>query len=252
MTALDAPTQPRVARWGPARGRVPPRRPTTRVPTAVLGPPAVPSPLTPTTSAGLRPRRSARVALVAGALAAGLLTGAALAVLGVGVAPTATGPDRAAALRAVQRLGIVGPAPQPMDVTFTMDTGSGLPGLGSTITYEAVGTDAATVDLSQVAAADVQVHGSGLTVRIPSAHLATPVLDESSSGVRNQDEGLFAGLFDTGDVNPRDLRSAARSHLSDQAQSIGLPEAAQRVAVAAVKAALRPLGITAVAVSVAG
>jgi len=252
VTALDAPTQPRVARWGPARGRVPPRRTPTRVPTAVLLPSAAPSPPTPATSARPRSRRPTRVALVAGALAAGLLTGAALAVLGVGVAPTAAGPDRAAALRAVQRLGIVGPGPQPMDVTFTMDTGSRLPGLGSTITYEAVGTDAATVDLSQVAAADVQVRGSGLTVRIPSAHLATPVLDESSSGVRNQDEGFLAGLFGTGDVNPSDLRSAARSHLSDQAQSLGLSETAQRVAVAAVKAALRPLGITAVDVTVAG
>ena len=252
MTALDAPTQPRVARWGPARGRVPPRRTPTRVPTAVLLPPAVPSPPTPATSARSRPRRPARVALAAGALAAGLLTGAALAVLGLRFPPTVTGPDRAAAVRAVQRLGIVGPGPHPMDVTFTMDTGSGLPGLGTTVTYEAVGTDSATVDLSQVAAADVQVHGSGLTVRIPSAHLATPVLDESSSGVRNQDEGFFAGLFDTGDVNPSDLRSAARSHLSDRAQSLGLPEAAQRVAAAAVKAALRPLGITTVDVSVAG
>jgi len=252
VTALDAPTQPRVARWGPAPGRVPPRRTPTRVPTAVLRPPAVPSPSTPATSARPRARRPARAALAAGALAAGLLTGAALAVLGLGVAPTATGPDRAAALRAVQRLGSVSPGPQPLNVTFTMDTGSGLPGLGNTITYEAVGTDAATVDLSQVAAADVQVHGRGLTVRIPSAHLATPVLDESSSGVRNQDEGFLAGIFDTGDVNPSDLRSAARSHLSDQAQSLGLPEAAQRVAVGAVRAALRPLGITAVDVSVAG
>jgi uncharacterized protein DUF4230 len=252
VTALDAPTQPRVARWGPARGRVPPRRPSPRVPTAVLVPSAVPTPSPRPTAGRPRPRRSARVALAAGALAAGLLTGAALAVLGLRVAPTAAGPDRAAAVRAVQRVGIVGPGPQPVDVTFTMDTGSGLPGLGNTITYQAVGTDSATVDLTQVAAADVQVHGSGLTVRIPSAQLATPVLDESSSGVRNQDEGFFAGLFDTGDVNPSDLRRAARSHLSDQAQSLGLPAAAQRVAVAAVKAALRPLGITTVAVAVAG
>jgi len=252
VTALDAPTQPRVARSGSPRGRVPPRRTPTRVPTAVLAAPPRPASPGPAPAARPRRRRSGALSVTVGALAAGLLTGAALAVLGLRFTPTATGPDRAAALRAVQRLGVVGPGPQSLSVTFSVDDGSALPGLGNTVTYRAVGTDAATVDLSQVRPADVRVHGAGVTVRIPSAHLAPPVLDDSSSGVVSRDEGFLSGLFDSGDVSRSDLRSAASSHLSDKAQSLGLPEAAQRVAVADVQAALRSLGIRTVDVSAAG
>jgi hypothetical protein len=172
-------------------------------------------------------------------------------VLGLRFTPTTTGPDRAAALRAVQRLGVVGPGAQSMSVTFTMDDGSGLSALDNTVTYRAVGTDTATVDLAQVGAPDVQLHGSGVAVRLPGAQLAPPVLDQSSSGVISQDRGFLGGLFDSGDISPSELRNAATSHLSDKAQSLGLTDAAQRVAAADVKAALRPLGITSVAVSFA-
>jgi hypothetical protein len=99
----------------------------------------------------------------------------------------------------------------------------------------------------------VQVHGSGVAVQIPGAQLATPVLDTSSSHVVNRDQGFFSRLFDaSADISPSDLRSAARSHLGDQAQSLGLPGAAQRLAVGETKATLRRLGITTVQVSVAG
>ncbi|HEV2993673.1 MAG TPA: DUF4230 domain-containing protein [Acidimicrobiia bacterium] len=250
MPALDTRTHPRIARSGAARGRPPQRgrrRSGAPVTTTVA---AHPTGLR--TAGPARPRRGrgATLAITAGALTAGLVTGATMAVLGVDVMATTGGPDSAAALRAVRRLGTVGPAPQALTVTFTIDNGSVLPGFGETVTYRAVGTVAVAVDLGRVGAGDIRLDGSHATVRIPPARLASPVVDDANSGVIRRNEGLIT-RFVGGDVSASDLRDAATSHLTEKAQEQGLLAAAQQVASADVRAALRPIGVTAVVVNVA-
>jgi hypothetical protein len=255
VPALDTRTYPRIARSGAARGR-PPQRGRRRsgavapVTTTVAAHPTGLRTAGPARARRPRRRRGATLAITAGALTAGLVTGATMAVLGVDVMATTGGPDSAAALRAVRRLGAVGPGPQALTVTFTMDNGSVLPGFGETVTYRAVGTVAVAVDLGRVGAGDIRLDGSHATVRIPPARLASPVVDDANSGVIRRNEGLIT-RFVGGDVSASDLRDAATSHLTEKAQEQGLLAAAQQVASADVRASLRPIGVTTVVVNVA-
>jgi hypothetical protein len=107
----------------------------------------------------------------------------------------------------------------------------------------------ASVDLAQVSPSDVRVVGASATVRIPSAQLGTPVVDSARSAIVDQDDSFLNRLIGNGDASRSDLQSAARSHLSDQATSQGVPDAAARVAAADVRAALRHIGITSVQVT---
>ena len=268
MAQLDATTQPRIVRSGRHRGPTPPAR---RGPTARTRPVPVPIP-TPTGGRGATvadrpaptrtrihrprpqpapaPRRSrAWLGVLAGALAAGLVTGGTIAALGV-AAPTAAhrGLTQATVRRAVQALGTVSSSPQPVSVTFTDDSSSDLPGFSDQVTYRAVGTDAATVDLSSVGAADVRLVGTHARVVIPPAQLGTAVLDTSQSGVLSDHQGLGTQILGTG-IATSDLQNEAVARLGEQAQADGVPARAQRVAALDVEAVLRRLGITSVAVT---
>ncbi len=251
MPGLDAPTQPRSAGSTSAhRPAPPPRRPprprTVVPPTAVAAPPAA----APSTPAPVQPARRRGVALLVGSLAAGLLTGAAVSALGVDVlARSGGGATVADATRAVDHLGVVGTGPSPVSVTFTTDTGPGVPLLHDQVTYRAVGTVTASVDLSHVSPSDIRVTGAAATVRIPAAQLGSPVVDPGRSGIVNQNDNFLNRVLGNGDASASDLQDAASSHLSDQANSQGVPEAAAGLAAADVRAALRRLGITTVRVT---
>jgi hypothetical protein len=187
-----------------------------------------------------------------GALAAGLGTGGALAVSGVGVLPVSrSGPTATQALGAVQRLGPQQSAPQTVQQTFTVDQ-STLLGLGGRVRYHAVGQAQATVDLGAVRASDVQIRGARATVRIPAAQLNPPVIDDNSSSfVKNRDRSIL-GALDGSDVTSADVQPQAEQQLSDVAQTQGIPDVAQQLAMARVRATLRRLGFSTVAVSVSG
>jgi len=199
------------------------------------------------------PRRSrAWIGVLAAAVAAGLVTGGALAALGVGVGvgSSSGGLVEATVRRAVQQVGTVSSGPQPVSVTFTVDASSDVPGFGDRVTYQAVGTDAATVDLSSVGASDVRLVGTRARVLIPAAQLAAATLDPSQSGEVSRKEGLATRILGTG-IDPSDLQSQAVSRLGEQAQTDGVPTSAQRVAAADVEAVLRRIGVTTVVVAYA-
>jgi hypothetical protein len=188
-----------------------------------------------------------------GALAAGLATGGALAVSGVGVLPVSrSGPTATQALGAVQRLGPQQSAPQTVQQTFTVDQSTFL-NLGGRVRYHAVGQAQATVDLGAVRASDVQIRGTRATVRIPAAQLNPPVIDDSSSSfVNNRDRSILRDALGGSNVTPADVQPQAEQQLSDVAQAQGIPDAAQQLAMARVRATLRRLGFSTVAVSVSG
>lgn len=265
MTALDAPTEPRIARSRQLRCPAPPprRAMTRRSAAATIGvdPARTVSRAAPTHTLArpaaapeLEPRRSRRwIGVLVGALAAGLATGAALAISGVGVLPASrTVPTPAQALRAVQRLGPQQSAPQEVRKTFVVDPSSSFD-LGGRVRYQAVGQAQATVDLGSVRPSDLQVRGTRISVRVPAAQLDPPVIDDNQSGVvaRNT-RSPIGDLFSGGDVSASDVQPQAEQQLSDQAQADGIPDTAQQLAIARVRATLRRLGFRAVDASVAG
>lgn len=268
MAALDAPTQPRIARSRQRRYPAPPPRRAVTGSAATVGvelPRTVPRVTTtvvptstlprPSPTVEPEPQRSRRwIGVLAAALAGGLATGAALAVAGVGVGllPTAkTGPTAAQALGAVQRLGAQQSAPQTVQQTFTVDQSSFLNDLGGRIRYHAVGQAQAIVDLGTVGASGVQVRGSRVTVRIPAAQLGQPVIDETASSFVNNRNRPLADLFG-GDLTAADVQPQAEQQLSDAAQAQGIPGAAQQLAIARVRTTLHRLGFATITVSVAG
>jgi uncharacterized protein DUF4230 len=267
MAALDAPTEPRIARSRQRRCPAPPPRRAQARSTTTIGvelprtiervaPPVVPTStlLRPSSDPELEPRRSHRwIGILIGALAAGLATGGALAVSGVGVLPASrSGPTAAQALGAVQRLGPQQSSAQSVQKTFVVDQGSFLD-LGGSVRYRAVGQAQAAVDLGAVHASDVQIRGTRATVRIPAAQLGAPVIDDTSSGfVNNRDRLIVPDAFGGGDITAADVQPQAEQQLSDVAQAQGIPEAAQQLATARVRATLRRLGFSSVAVAVTG
>jgi hypothetical protein len=268
MTALDAPTQPRIARSRQRRCPAPPpRRAITRSAAATIGvelpqtvqrvaPPVAPTHTLarPSMESEFEPRRSRRwVGVLVGALAAGLATGAALAVSGIGVLPRGkTGPTTAQAVRAVQRLGPQQSALQNVQSTFVVDQSTlSLFDLGGRVRWQAVGQAQATVDLGAVRASDLHIRGTRVSVRIPAAQLDQPVIDDSRSGVVTRGRSLPDGLGSS-DISPSDVQPQAEQQLSDAAQAKGIPDAAQQLAMARVRATLRRLGFAAVDASVAG
>jgi hypothetical protein len=252
MAALDAPTQPRFAHSGLRRGPAPPpRRPRvaqpvsarlddrteapTRTPTRALDhPPSAPV-------APPQPRRR-RLPWLVGALAAGLATGAGAAAAGINVTAARRGPDSAQVVRVVQALGAVSSSPQQLTTTFTVDNGLGLPGTSNAVTYRAVGTAYATVDLTQIRTSNVHFTNAGARISIPGAQVATPVVDQNRSGVIHRDDGLLTRVFKN-EVSASDVQDQATSHLGDEAQLRGLPAQAKFIAAADVRAALRRIGI---------
>jgi Protein of unknown function (DUF4230) len=267
VALLDESTQPRIVRSGRRRAPPPPaRRPAARtrpvtVPIPTPGGPSAtiadrPAPTRtrihqPEPQPGPVPRRSrAWLGVLAGALAAGLVTGGALAALGVTATTAHHGLSEATVRRAVQALGTVSSSPQPVSVTFTDNSSSDIPGFGDRVTYRAVGTDAATVDLSSLGAADVRLAGTHARVVIPAAQLGTAVLDTSQSGVVSHHEGLATQILNSG-IATSDLENEAVGRLGEQAQADGVPASAQRVAAVDVQAVLRRLGITSVVVAYA-
>jgi len=268
MTALDAPTEPRIARSRQRRCPAPPpRRAGSRSAAATIGvelpqtvqrvaPPVSPTHTLarPSGEPEYEPRRSRRwVGVLVGALAAGLATGAALAVSGIGVLPRGkTGPTTAQAVRAVQRLGPQQSALQSVRSTFVVDQ-STLPlfDVGGRVRWQAVGQAQATVDLGAVRASDLHIRGSHAIVRIPAAQLDPPVIDDSRSGVVARGRSLPDGRGSS-DISPSDVQPQAEQQLSDAAQAQGIPDAAQQLAMARVRATLRRLGFATVDASVAG
>jgi hypothetical protein len=267
VALLDASTQLRIVRSGRRRGPAPPARRrvgptppvTVPIPTPNGGPAAtVTDRASPTRVLRSEPRRApaptpapaprrsrAWLGVLAGALAAGLVTGGTLAALGV-TAPSAHGGLTDATVRnAVRRLGPVSSSPAAVSVTFTLDNSSDIPGFGDRVTYRAVGTDTATVDLSSIGAAEIRLVGTRAQVQIPAAQLGTAVLDTSQSGVVSHHEDLGTQILGTG-IATSDLQSEAVTRLGQQAQTDGVPLSAQRVAAADVQLVLRRLGITSV------
>jgi Protein of unknown function (DUF4230) len=262
MTALDAPTEPRIARSRQRRCPAPPpRRAIPRSAAATIGvelpqtvqrvaPPVAPTPTVarPSVEPEFEPRRSRRwVGILVGALAAGLATGAALAVSGIGVLPRGKpGPTTAQAVLAVQRLGPQQSALQDVRSTFVVDqsTLSWLD-LGSRVRWQAVGQAQATVDLGAVRASDLHIRGTHASVRIPAAQLDPPVIDDSRSGVVNRGRSLLEQVGSS-DINPSDVQPQAEQQLSDAARAAGIPDAAQQLAMARVRATLRRLGFATV------
>ncbi len=263
MAALDAPTQPRIARSRQLRCPAPPPRRAvppsgtatigTELPTTIQ---RVKAPVAPTHTlarpsigAEPEPRRSRRwIGILAGALAAGLASGAGLALSGVGVPPRAkAGPTSAQALRAVQGLGPQQSAAHQVEVTFTVDPNALPFDLGGRIRYRAVGQAQATVDLSAVGAADVAVRGSRVRVRLPAAQLDPPVVDESQSGVVSRDRRFLDRI----ELAASDVQTQVQQQLSDVALAQGVPAGAQQLAMQRVRAVLRRLGFSRVDVRAA-
>ena len=163
-----------------------------------------------------------------------------------------SGPTVAQALGAVQRLGPQQSAPQTVEQTFTVDQSTFLD-LGGRVRYHAVGQAQATVDLSAVRSSDIQIRGTRATVRIPAAQLNPPVIDDSSSSfVNNRNRSILQDALGGGDLTSADVQPQAEQQLSDVAQGQGIPAVAQQLATARVRATLRRLGFSSVAINVSG
>jgi hypothetical protein len=265
MTALDSATQPgRLARSRDARAPAPPPRrsggprpadaalstvsafpvptPTWTRPRPVPAPAAAPVD---------RPRRTWIGWLVA-ALVAGLVTGGTLAALGVNVVPSHADPSTATIVSTVQHLGVVTLPAHEVTTTFTVDDGNSLPGFSNRATYHAVGTETASVDLSKVRAADVEIVGGATHLTIPAAQLGTPVLDTGLSSVNHRDEGFVTKNLLGDGVSLGELHGQARSEVATAATTQGIPTAAEQLAASEVRNALRRAGITNVTVTAAG
>jgi hypothetical protein len=107
------------------------------------------------------------------------------------------------------------------------------------------------VDLSAVRASDLRIRGTRVSVRLPAAQLDPPVIDDSRSGVVARGRSLPDGRGSS-DISPSDVQPQAEQQLSDAAQAQGIPDAAQQLAMARVRATLRRLGFATVDASVAG
>ena len=257
MAVLDAATQSgRLARSAESRAPAPPpRRPRDARPESarletVPAHPAPPPTLTrprpapaPAVAAVDRPRR-AWIGWLVAALAAGLVTGGTLAALGVNFVPSRSAPDTAAIVTTVQHLGVVSLPAHAVATTFTVDDGSSVPGFSNRATYHAVGTASASVDLSQVRAGDIRFVGGVAHLTIPAAQLGTPVLDTGLSSVNHRDEGFVTKELLGDGVSLGELHSQARSQLATAATTEGIPAAADQLAQADVRTALRRAGIT--------
>ena len=102
------------------------------------------------------------------------------------------------------------------------------------------------------ATSDVHVRGARVSVRIPAAQLDQPAIDDSSSNFVNGRGRILSDLLGNGDLTAADVQPQAEQQLSDAAQAQGIPDAAQQLAIARVRATLRRLGFANATVSVAG
>lgn len=255
MAAMDVTTEPRLARArvGPAQAPPSPRPaplavavPGTEATRPVHGPTRTSTLASPPRAASRRGRERRRhtAPWLLGAVLAGLVAGGAVAAVTgtVGGAGGPTGPDPAQALASIQRLGVVSTGATRVSKTFDVSKGDDLLGTNSSLTYEAVGSVAATVDLTGVSRANLTVAGTRVSVTIPAAQLGTPVFDAAASRVVSRArDGILTGVFDNG-VTSSDARAQAPAELADAAQTAGLPTSAERAAIAEVQSVLRRLG----------
>ena len=108
------------------------------------------------------------------------------------------------------------------------------------------------MDLGAVRASDLHIRGTRVSVRIPAAQLDPPVIDDSRSGVVTRGRSPIPDGRGSSDISPSDVQPQAEQQLSDAAQAQGIPDAAQQLAMARVRATLRRLGFATVDASVAG
>lgn len=126
---------------------------------------------------------------------------------------------------------------------------------GERTTFLAQGAVDAYVDLDQLDDDSVIVGEDGaVTVVLPPARLADPVIDHEASGVLDRDRGVLdrvGGVFSDSPTSDRELYRRAEERLARAAAESELRERGEAKAVATVEALLRDAGVTDVRVVVA-
>jgi hypothetical protein len=128
---------------------------------------------------------------------------------------------------------------------------------GERVQFVAVGTVDATVDFRTLGddAVQVSADGTSVTITLPRATLAEPVLDLELSHVMNRDRGLLnrvGGMFTDNPTSERELLLNAESTLADAAAQTDLLQRAEDNTKTMLYTMLRSLGFESVDVRFEG
>ena len=118
---------------------------------------------------------------------------------------------------------------------------------GERVQFIAVGTVDGIVDFSALSDSAVQISddATAVTVTLPPAYLAAPVLDTEVSHVMNRDRGLInrlAGVFTDNPTGEQDLVNMAEDKIATAALSTNLLERTESNTRSMLEAMLRSLG----------
>lgn len=158
--------------------------------------------------------------------------------------------DHAAVLQSLEEIAELRAATGEYQVVIDIeDKTRFVPGFlkGERTTFLAQGAVDALVDLGELDADSVIVAEDGsVTVLLPPARLADPVVDHEASGVLDRDRGVLdrvGGVFSDAPTSDKDLYLEAERRLADAAADSDLLATGQANAAATVEQLLREAGI---------
>lgn len=158
--------------------------------------------------------------------------------------------DHAAVLQSLEEIAELRAATGEYQVVIDVeDKTRFVPGFlkGERTTFLAQGAVDALVDLGELDADSVIVAEDGsVTVLLPPARLADPVVDHEASGVLDRDRGVLdrvGGVFSDAPTSDKDLYLEAERRLADAAADSDLLATGQANAAATVEQLLREAGI---------
>ena len=158
--------------------------------------------------------------------------------------------DHAAVLQSLEEIAELRAATGEYQVVIDIeDTTRFVPGFlkGERTTFLAQGAVDALVDLGELDADSVIVAEDGsVTVLLPPARLADPVVDHEASGVLDRDRGVLdrvGGVFSDAPTSDKDLYLEAERRLADAAADSDLLATGQANAAATIEQLLREAGI---------
>jgi hypothetical protein len=118
---------------------------------------------------------------------------------------------------------------------------------GERVQYVAIGTVDAVVDFTALDAADIAIDetASAVTITLPGATLAAPVIDHSRSHVMNRDRGVIdriSGALVDSPTGEHDLLLAAEAKMTGAATQTDLAAQAESSTTTMLTALIAPLG----------
>ena len=158
--------------------------------------------------------------------------------------------DHAALLQSLEEIAELRAATGEYQVVIDIEESTRfVPGFlkGERTTFLAQGSVDALVDLGELDDDSVIVAEDGsVTVLLPPARLADPVVDHDASGVLDRDRGVLdrvGGVFSDAPTSDKDLYLEAERRLAEAAAESDLLATGEANAAATVEAALREAGI---------